>query len=154
LESIIISNGVTDIGKSAFKYCYSLQEFSGKFASDDGRCLVIEGALNSFAPAGITGYTIPDSVTTIEDYAFSGCSSLTGVTIPGSVTTIGRDAFSGCSSLTSIYCKPTTPPTGDGSMFSDNASDRMIYVPMESVSEYKSALYWDDYAEAIVGYNF
>jgi hypothetical protein len=39
-------------------------------------------------------------------------------------------------------------------MFSGNASDRMIYVPMESVSEYKSASYWDDYADAIVGYNF
>ena len=63
-------------------------------------------------------------------------------------------AFSGCRSLTSIYCKPTTPPTGDSFMFSDNASDRMIYVPMESVSEYKSASYWDDYADAIVGYNF
>ena len=200
LTSATIPNSVTTIGDCAFESCDSLQEFSGKFASEDGRCLVIEGVLNSFAPAGITGYTIgdsvttignyaffrcgsltsvtiPDSVTTIGDAAFDGCSSLTSVTIPDSVTTIGRIAFcachsltsvtipdsvttigswafSYCSSLTSIYCKPTTPPTGDGSMFSNNASDCMIYVPIESVSEYKSASYWEDYADAIVGYDF
>ena len=41
--------------------------------------------------------TIPDSVTTIGDYAFAWCGSLTSVTIPDSVTTIGEDAFCGCS---------------------------------------------------------
>ncbi|WP_083822554.1 leucine-rich repeat protein [Prevotella sp. C561] len=39
--------------------------------------------------------TIPNSVTTIGQLAFSGCSSLTSVTIPNSVTTIGSEAFSG-----------------------------------------------------------
>ena len=39
-------------------------------------------------------------------------------------------------------------------MFSDNASGRKIYVPMESVNKYKSASYWSDYASAIEGYNF
>ena len=49
-----------------------------------------------------TSVTIPDSVTTICEYAFYGCSSLTSVTIPDSVTTIDNSAFYGCSSLTSI----------------------------------------------------
>ena len=39
-------------------------------------------------------------------------------------------------------------------MFSSNASGRKIYVPMESVSEYKSTGYWKAYAYAIVGYDF
>ena len=70
-----------------------LQEFKGKFASEDGRCLIIEGVLVSIAPAGITEYTIPDSVTKIGQYVFFGCSSLTSVIIPDSVTTIGTLAF-------------------------------------------------------------
>ena len=39
-------------------------------------------------------------------------------------------------------------------MFTGTASGLKIYVPMQSVSEYKSASYWSDYADAIVGYNF
>ena len=46
--------------------------------------------------------TIPSSVTTIEGYAFGGCTSLTSVTIPNSVTEIDGGAFSGCWNLTSV----------------------------------------------------
>ena len=46
--------------------------------------------------------TIPDSVTTIGEWAFSGCKSLTSVTIPDSVTRIGKGAFFNCNSLTSV----------------------------------------------------
>ena len=49
-----------------------------------------------------TAYTIPDSVTTIGDYAFCDCNSLTSVTIPDSVTTIGGYAFAWCYDLESI----------------------------------------------------
>ena len=102
LTSVTIGNSVTEIGGSAFSDCSSLQEFNGKFASEDGRCLIVNGILNAFAPAGLTEYTIPDSVTTIGDDAFDGCSSLTSVTIPDSVTTIGNSAFYWCKSLTSV----------------------------------------------------
>ena len=50
----------------------------------------------------LTQITIPSSVTSIGDSAFSDCSSLTQITIPSSVTTIGDSAFSDCSSLTQI----------------------------------------------------
>ena len=46
--------------------------------------------------------TIPDSVTSISDSAFKGCSSLHSVTIPDSVTSIGDSAFEDCSSLQSV----------------------------------------------------
>ena len=50
----------------------------------------------------MTSITIPNSVTSIGIYAFSGCSNLTSITIPDSVTKIGNNAFSKCSNLTSI----------------------------------------------------
>ncbi|MBQ7378347.1 MAG: leucine-rich repeat domain-containing protein [Clostridia bacterium] len=46
--------------------------------------------------------TIPNSVTSIGNYAFSDCTSLTSITIPDSVTSIGYSAFTGCTSLMSI----------------------------------------------------
>ena len=49
--SVTIPDSVTSIGDSAFHGCSNLQEFNGKFASEDGRCLIIDGTLNSFAPA-------------------------------------------------------------------------------------------------------
>ena len=177
LTSVTIPDSVTSIGDYAFRSCTSLKAFYGKFASSDNRCLIVDGVLNSFAPAGLTEYTIPNSVTSIgrsafEDctsltsvtipdsvtsigwWAFYNCSSLTSVTIGNSVTSIGYRAFYNCSSLTSVYCKPTTPPTGDYDMFHYNASGRKIYVPRNSVNAYKSESYWSEYKSYIVGYDF
>ena len=108
LTSVNIPDSVTTIGNSAFCYCNSLTEFTGKFAEDNGRILVVDGVLTAFAPAGITEYTIPDSVATIGESAFAGCDSLTSVTIPDSVTTIGSYAFYSCNSLKEFKGKYAT----------------------------------------------
>ena len=103
LTSITIPNNVTSIGNYAFSGCTSLKAFYGKFASEDNRCLIVNGVLNSFAiGCGATSYTIPDSVTEIAVDAFYGCNSLTSVTIPDSVTSIGKWAFSDCTLLKSV----------------------------------------------------
>ena len=154
LKSITIPDSVITIGYAAFANCSNLQDFKGEFASNDGRCLIVDGMLNSFAPTGITEYTIPDSVTWIGEFAFNKCSSLTSVTIPDSVTWIGYGVFLGCSSLIDVYCMATTPPGLSSYAFYSNASGRKIYVPIESVSVYKSASGWKDYASSIVGYDF
>ena len=113
LTSVTIPDRVTEIGYAAFYDCGSLQEFNGKFASEDGRCLIIDGTLNAFAPAGLTEYAIPDGVTSIGDYVFYSCSNLASVTIPSSVTTIGDYAFYGCTSLTSITIPDSVTTIGD-----------------------------------------
>ena len=102
LTSVTIPNSVTKIGAYAFNGCTNLKKFEGKFAADNGRCLIKDNVIIAYAEASGTEYTIPDSVTTIGDSTFYNCSSLTSVTIPDSVTTIGGSAFYNCSSLMSI----------------------------------------------------
>ena len=128
LESVILPNSLTTIGRGAFYVCSDLKEFKGKYASKDGRCLIVDGTLNSFAPAGLTEYTIPDIVTTIGNQAFASCSSLTSVIIPDGVTTIEGDAFSGCSSLTSVII-PDGVTTIEGNAFSGCSSLTSVTIP-------------------------
>lgn len=139
LRSITIPNSVTKIGRGAFAYCKSLSAFYGKFASADNRCLIVDGVLNSFALAGLTEYTIPNSVTKIGDRAFCYCKSLTSVTIPNSVTEIGDRAFIGCSSLQTIICKPTTPPILGLGAFHDVHSNATIIFPEGCKEAYMSS---------------
>ena len=93
LQTITIPSGVTSIDKTAFKYCFALTEFKGKFASADGRCLVINGVLEFCAFGELTTYTTPPGVTAIGDYAFSESSDLKSVTVSSGVKSIGKEAF-------------------------------------------------------------
>jgi len=69
---------------------------------------------NAFFLTSLTSVTIPNSVTSIEQEAFSNCSSLTSVTIPNSVTNIGGGAFWGCTSLTSVTIPDNVTSIGEG----------------------------------------
>ena len=62
---------------------------------------------------GLTSITIPNSVTSIEDGSFSGCTGLTSITIPNSVTSIEKWAFSGCTGLTSITIPNSVTSIGE-----------------------------------------
>ncbi len=113
LTSVTIPNSVTTIGGNAFYGCSSLKEFKGKFVADNGRCLIKDSTFIAYAAASGTTYTLPDSVTSIGNYAFAYCDSLTSVTIPDSVTTIGDDAFYKCRSLTSVTIPDSVTTIGE-----------------------------------------
>ena len=102
LIDVTIPDSVISIGNYAFSHCSMLQAFYGDYASDDNRCLIIDGKLVTFAPAGLTEYTIPDSVTSIGARGFIGCAHLTSVIIPNSITSIESSAFAYCTSLESV----------------------------------------------------
>ncbi len=160
LTSAVIPEGITSLGVSIFGWCSNLAKFEGEFASEDGRCLVVDGVLNSFAPAGLTEYTIPEGITQIGDNAFATYDNLTSITIPESINYIGHNAFHSCDGLEVVYCTPTTPPVGSVDMFSTTNNNYItnleciIYVPTESVDAYKNAEYWSEYADAIEPYVF
>lgn len=61
--------------------------------------------------------TIPDSVKSIGESAFNGCSGLMAITIPDSVTSIGKSAFYGCSGLETITIPDNVTSVGDNAFF-------------------------------------
>ncbi|HOJ10322.1 MAG TPA: leucine-rich repeat protein [Clostridiales bacterium] len=70
---------------------------------------------NAFREKSITSMTIPDSVTSIGNYAFYKCSKLESAIIPESVTSIGNYAFYGCSSLAGITLPDSITSIGSSS---------------------------------------
>ena len=108
INSIVIKNGVTNIGKYAFGGCTKL-----------------------------TSVTISDSVTSIEYGAFTGCQNLKTIAIPDSVTYIGNMAFEACYSLTSITLSDSMTSIEYGT-FSNCTSLASITIPasVTSIGEY------------------
>ena len=106
LTSITIGDGVTSIGSEAFRSCSDLiyiviNDGNTVYDSRNYCDAIIETASNTLI-TGCKNTTIPNSVTSIGDYAFEGCSGLTSVTIPNNVVSIGDKAFYDCKGLTSI----------------------------------------------------
>ena len=106
LTSIDIGNSVSTIGENAFLGCSNLSsikiaEDNPTFDSRDNCNAIIKTASNTLI-MGCMNTIIPNSVTAIGNYAFSGCSGLTSIIIGSSVTSIGSGAFGICYGLTSI----------------------------------------------------
>ena len=106
LTSITIPNSVTRITSTAFKNCPALTRIvveNGNIVYDNrNNCnAIIETATNTLVVT-CKNSTIPNSVTSIGNRAFYGCSGLTSIEIPNSVTSIGDSVFYECTGLTSI----------------------------------------------------
>ena len=143
LTSITIPDSVTNIGGSAFEGCSSLTTVSvntnnPNYTSEDGVLYNKDQTELICCPCGKTGsLTIPDSVTSIFESAFRGCSGLTSVVIPDSVTSIGNVVFYDCSGLTSITIPDSVTNIG-WAAFDSCSSLTSITIPdsVTNISDY------------------
>lgn len=166
LTSITIPNSVTSIGNDAFYGCRGLEEIT----LPDSLTIISE---NSFRDCtSLTNVTIPNSVTFIGKSVFLGCTNLEEITFPEGVTRLEGYCFYGCEKLTSFVvqktvtyigeyfigaCKnmeyivlnPITPPTLANYFALDVNNNFPIYVPDESLNDYKEATNWTRYESRI-----
>ena len=125
--SLTIPNSVTTIGNYAFYCCPG---FTGDLTIPNSVTSIGEFAFG--ACTGLTGsLTIPNSVIVISNLAFKDCYYLTGdLIIPNSVTYIGELAFGRCRSFTDIFFYRDTNPTIGSNVFSGISSTAKIYAPV------------------------
>lgn len=95
LSSVVIENGVQVIGVAAFNKCSSLQTIEIPESVKS-----IESA--AFAYSGLTGISLPESITCLNTRVFENCSNLMNVELPDTLLTIDTRAFAGCNQVNSL----------------------------------------------------
>jgi len=145
----------------------AIDDFSGWDSTQDNDSRAFNPFNAEWYPYGIKSVVIGEGITEIPISAFYMEVGITDVTLPSTLTAIGMDAFGECDNIETITCDATTPPTladtGDESYvfyandFTDPnnpvtipiATITAIYVPAASVTTYKAAAGWSDYADKI-----
>ncbi|MBQ3502075.1 MAG: leucine-rich repeat domain-containing protein, partial [Clostridia bacterium] len=97
LTSVVITKNITALGVSMFSNCVNLRSVTFEALTDADSSLETISS-RAFYGTAITTITLPDSVITIDTWAFAKCTGLVSIQMDG-VVTIGHQAFSGCSSL-------------------------------------------------------
>ena len=178
LTTITIPNSVTTIGNSAFFNCYDLVDVN--ISDLEAFCKIqFEGDFFNLHYLYLNGkmirknLPIPESLTSIGNYAFSKCLGFTSITIPNSVTSIGYNAFAYCFNTTSIsignsvkrigdcafsYCTglkdmycyaEQVPEIGNDIFIYSNQANATLHVPASSVGAYQAAEQWKDFKEIV-----
>ena len=112
LTSVHLPASITKIGSGAFEGCTGLTSLTidpanTKYKTEGNILYSKDGTTLIFAAGGLTSANIPNTVTTIDTRAFSGCTGLTNVHLPASITRIYGSAFEGCTGLTSAVFEDT-----------------------------------------------
>ncbi|MDP4238812.1 MAG: leucine-rich repeat protein [Bacteroidota bacterium] len=131
-----IGSLVASIDIGAFESCSGITDFTvaennPNFSGKDGVLFNKDRSLLKQCPAGKQGTClIPESVKSIDSYAFSDCRQLTGsLTIPGSVTSIGGFAFEGCSGFSGNLVLPNSITTIQFCTFQECSGLTNIIIP-------------------------
>ena len=135
LKTLTLPESLTTLGNSAFRYNQTLKkvEIPSKVTEIPLCCFDLCSLLESV--------TIPEGVTIVGPYAFSG-GSLKTLTLPSTVKEIGNNAFY---RPKSIICNAVTPPMlGDNAFSSGIMSD--VKVPLASIAAYRKAYGWKDFS--------
>lgn len=152
LSSINLPSGVTRIGSASFGFCRSLTYLDipesvteiddWAFFKSGLTSVVIPDSLRTIRDSAFWGcselasVTIGSGVTSIEESAFLNCTSLTSVTIPAHVASIGSNAFNGCIALSSATFLGAPPIVFDSGVFDGCASDFVIYYTIDHASQW------------------
>jgi hypothetical protein len=107
--------------------------------------------LGSYAFSGCKNFpsiNIPQYITIIPTGCFYDCDGMTDIYLPENVRLIQSKAFGECSGLVNFTCYATDPPAIYSDTFSNMNVNLKIYVPSASVDAYKLA--WSAYADNIV----
>lgn len=177
LSRIYIPRSLTSIGTNVFDGCENLTTIivdseNPTFDSRDNCNAIIETATNTLLygckttviPNSVTAIgcafrfckgldevIIPDSVTSISDWAFFGCDDVTSVTLGESVSWIGEGAFC-CTSMTDMMCKAIVPPTASIIFGIDDSNlyDQVkLFVPDESLEAYRAHAEWGKFTHIV-----
>ena len=117
LETINFSEGVTSIGRLAFRECTSLQSFF-----------------------------IPNTVKYIGYGAFYRCSSIQDLFLGAGVERIDNRAFDGCININRVISYPLIPPEIDENVFSSETYDQAtLYAAVMSLPDYQAAYGWRNF---------
>lgn len=128
ITSIRIPKEVTGIAAYAFGNCPNLTrvDYEGNL---NGWCKIQFG--NQYANPNINcknlyiddqevvDVVFPNTIDSIQDYAFYGCTKLSSLFIPKNITYIGKEAFGECKKLYDIYCYASEPPVADATSFAN-----------------------------------
>ena len=154
LTSVTIPNSVTSIGLEVFAACYSLTSIvvaEGNPVYDSRNyCNAIIETVTNTLHSGCKTTIIPNSVTSIGDCAFYGCSSLTSITIPNSVTSISTGAFAYCNNLFDVYCNAEKVPSTNSDAFYESYIESItLHVPKSSVESYRTTEPWSGFGRIV-----
>lgn len=137
LKNLTIPDSVTNIDEAAFHYCSGLESItvdSNNEAYDSrNNCNAIISKDGGILIAGCSNTKMPDHVTAIGEYAFSGCSGLTELELPGSLKKIRYGAFVGCSGLTELKLPDSLEEIGEQAFYNCSGLTEII-IPNSVVS--------------------